>query len=235
MVYHIKTEKFEGPLDLLLELIEKEKMNITEFSLAHVTDQYLEHIRTNENIHLENLAEFLAVASKLILIKSRALLPFLEFSEEEEEEIKDLATQLAEYKKFKEASLKLGEIAEKKRIAYSREIFSGVKSIFYPPEDLNVYDLKKYFQAILTEIPVIEKLEQEIVSEVMTLEQKIDDLQNFLRQKIETSFSELTANATDKIEVIVSFLAVLEMVKQRIVAVEQGELFKEIKLKVYNN
>lgn len=235
MVYHIKTEKFEGPLDLLLELIEKEKMNITEFSLAHVADQYLDHIRSNENIHLDNLAEFLAVASKLILIKSRALLPFLEFTEEEEEEIKDLAQQLEEYKKFKEASLKLGTIAERKRIAYSREIFSGVKSIFYPPENLNAYDLKKYFQEILSEIPVIEKLEQEVVSEVMTLEQKIDDFQNFLRQKIETSFSELTANAENKIDVIVSFLAVLEMVKQRIINVEQGELFKDIKLKVYNN
>ena len=234
MSYHIKTEKFEGPLDLLLELIEKEKMNITEFSLAHVTDQYLEHIRSNENIQLDNLAEFLAVASKLILIKSRALLPFLEFTQEEEEEIKDLAQQLAEYKKFKEASLKLGEIADRKRFSYSREIFSGVKSIFYPPEDLNAYDLKKYFQEILKEIPVIEKLEQEIVSEVMTLEQKIDDLQNFLRQKIETSFSELTANAENKIEVIVSFLAVLEMVKQRIIQVEQGELFKEIRLKISN-
>ena len=235
MVYHIKTEKFEGPLDLLLELIEKEKMNITEFSLAHVADEYLEHIRSNENIHLDNLAEFLSVASKLILIKSRALLPFLEFSEEEEEEIKDLAVQLAEYKKFKEASLKLGEIAGRKKIEYSRDIFSGVKAIFYPPEDLNMYDLKKYFQEILNEIPVVEKLEQEIVSEVMTLEQKINDLQNFLRQKIETSFSELTANAENKIDVIVSFLAVLEMVQQRIINVEQGELFKEIQLKVYNN
>jgi len=234
MPYHIKTEKFEGPLDLLLELIEGEKMQITEFSLAHVADGYLDHIRSNENIQLENLAEFLAVASKLILIKSRALLPLLEFTEEEEEEIKDLAKQLEEYKKFKEASLKLGEIEKRKKIAYSRESFSGVKSIFYPPENLNLYDLKKYFQFILNEIPLVEKLEQEIVSEVVTLEQKINDLQNFIRQRIETSFSELTANAEDKIEVIVSFLAVLEMVKQRILDVEQGELFKEIKLKVSN-
>ncbi len=235
MSYHIKTEKFEGPLDLLLELIEKEEMQITEFSLAHVANEYLEHIKGNESIQLEHLADFLAVASKLILIKSRALLPFLEFTEEEEEEVKDLATQLVEYKKFKEASLKLGEIAQRKKISYSRESFSGVKSVFYPPENLNAYDLKKYFQAILNEIPIVEKLEQEIVAEVVTLEQKINDLQNFLRQKIETSFAELTANATDKIEVIVSFLAVLEMVKQRILDVEQGELFKEIKLKIYNS
>jgi len=235
MPYHIKTEKFEGPLDLLLELIEKEKMNINEFSLAHVTDQYLEHIKNDKTIHLENLADFLSVASKLILIKSRTLLPLLEFSEEEEEEIKDLAQQLAEYKKFKEASLKLGQIAEKKKISYSREIFSGVKATFYPPENFNVYDFKKHFQVILEEIPVVEKLEQEFVAEVVTLEQKIDDLQNFLRQKIETSFVELTASAENKVDVIVSFLAILEMVKQRIVDVEQIGIGEDIKLKISNS
>lgn len=235
MSYHIKTEKFEGPLDLLLELIEKEKMNITEFSLAHVTDQYLEYVKNSETIHLENLADFLVVASKLILIKSRALLPLLEFSEEEEEEIKDLAQQLAEFKKFKEASLKLGQIAEQKKIAYSREIFSGVKSVFYPPENFNVYDFKKHFQSILENIPVVEKLEQEYVAEVVTLEQKIDDLQNFLRGKIETSFAELAAGAENKVDVIVSFLAILEMVKQRIVDVEQVGIGEDIRLKISNS
>jgi len=229
---HFKLEKFEGPLDLLLELIEKEELSITELSLAHVTDQYLEYIKNNQNIQLDNLAEFLSVASKLILVKSRALLPMLQFTQEEEEEIKDLTLQLAEYKKFKEASLVLGKMAEKGKICYSREGFSGIKSIFYPPEDLNLFDLKKYFQAVLIEIPIIEKLEEEIVREVMTLEEKINDLQNVLRQRIETSFKDLTANATDKIDVIVSFLAMLEMVKQRIIEVDQQELFKDIQLKV---
>jgi segregation and condensation protein A len=232
MAYNFKLEKFEGPLDLLLELIEKEELEITELSLAHVADQYLEYIKNNENIQLDNLAEFLSVASKLILIKSRALLPILEFTEEEEEEIKDLAKQLEEYKKFKEASVIIGKVAEKGKICYSREGFSGVRTFFYPPENINVFDFKKYFLSVLAEIPIIEKLEEEIVREVMTLEEKINDLQNFLRQRIETSFAEITTGATDKIDVIISFLAMLEMVKQRIINVEQGELFKEIKLKV---
>lgn len=232
MIYHIRTEKFEGPLDLLLELIEKEELKISEFSLAQVADQYLEHIRNNEEIHLENLAEFLSVASKLILIKSKALLPIFQFSEEEEEEVRDLTRQLAEYKKFKEASLELDKLAGAGRIAYAREGYSGVKSIFYPPENINAFDLKKYFQFVLDEIPVVEKLEEEIVRDIVTLEDKINELQNFIRQRVETSFSELTAKAEDKIEVIVSFLAMLEMVKQRIIDVEQGELFKDIKLSV---
>lgn len=232
MTYNIKTDKFEGPLELLLELIEKEELKITELSLAHVADQYLEHIRLNADIHIENLAEFLSVAAKLILIKSRALLPLLEFTEEEEEEIKDLAKQLEEYKKFKEAALKLGRIAESGMISYSRQGFVGVQALFYPPEDINTYDLRKYFQSVLIEIPVIEKLEEEIVREVVTLEEKIDELQNTLRHKVEMSFSELTAQASDKIDVIISFLAMLEMVKQRIIDVDQQELFQEIRMSV---
>ncbi|MDP1834213.1 MAG: segregation/condensation protein A [Candidatus Moranbacteria bacterium] len=231
MAYNVKIEKFEGPMDLLLELIEKEKLNITELSLAHVADQYLEHIRANADIKLENLAEFLSVAAKLILIKSRALLPLLQFTEEEEEEIKDLAKQLEEYKKFKEASIILGKLAEAGRISYARPGYAGVQAIFYPPEDINAYDLRKYFQLVLAEIPIVEQLDEEVVREVITLEEKINDLQNTLRQRIEMSFSELTIGATEKIDVILSFLAMLEMVKQRIIDVEQGELFQEIRLK----
>ncbi|EKE11906.1 MAG: hypothetical protein ACD_15C00002G0001 [uncultured bacterium] len=231
MVYNVKTDKFEGPMDLLLELIEKEKLDVTELSLAHVADQYLEYIRNEEDIKLENLAEFLSVASKLILIKSRALLPLLEFSEEEEEEIKDLAKQLEEYKKFKEASLVLGKMSEAGRVSYERPSYAGVQDIFYPPENVNIYDFRKYFQSVLQEIPIVEKLDEEIVREVITLEEKINDLQNTLRQRVEMSFGELTHNATDKIDVILSFLAMLEMVKQRIIDVEQNELFQEIKMR----
>jgi segregation and condensation protein A len=232
MAYHVKTDKFEGPMELLLELIEKEELSITELSLAHVADQYLEHIKLNADIELENLAEFLSVAAKLILIKSRALLPLLEFTEEEEADIKDLAKQLEEYKKFKEASINLGKMAEAGRISYARQGFAGVQALFYPPEDVNAYDFRKYFQFILGEIPIIEKLEEEIVREVITLEEKINDLQNTLRHKVEMSFSELTSQATDKIDVILSFLAMLEMVKQRIIDVDQQELFQEIRMSV---
>lgn len=231
MIYNVKTDKFEGPMDLLLELIEKEKLNITELSLAHVADQYLEYIRSEKGIKLENLAEFLSVAAKLILIKSRALLPLLQFDEEEEEEIKDLAKQLEEYKKFKEASMVIGKMSEAGKISYGRPSFAGVQTIFYPPEDINIFDFRKYFQLVLQEIPIVEKLDEEIVREVITLEEKINDLQNTLRQRVEMSFAELTHGAADKIDVILSFLAMLEMVKQRIIDVEQSELFQEIRLR----
>ncbi len=234
MAYHVRTEKFEGPMELLLELIQKEKMDITELSLSKVTDEYLEHIRNNQDIKLEHLADFLTVAARLILIKSKAILPTLKFSEEEEEEIKDLTYQLAEYKKFKEAALKIGQLTEEKRFCFSREGFANVAPIFYPPEDINMYDLKKYFLSVLAEIPVIEKLQEEIVSEAVTMEERINDLEGMLREKIQSSFSALVEDAKDKVDVIISFLAMLEMVKQRLVQVEQGELFSEISLSLKN-
>lgn len=233
MAYHIKTEKFEGPLDLLLDLIEKEKLKVNELSLAQVADQYLEYIRGDERIELANLADFLSVASRLILIKSRSLLPILEFTEEEEEEIKDLARQLEEYKKFKEISQTFGRILNSPRVSYSRESYLGVIPAFFPPDNVNMFDLKKYFQFVLSEIPVIDKLEEEIVAEVVTLEEKIANLQNIIAGKMETYFSEITSCVSDKIEVIISFLAILEMVKQRVIQVEQGELFEEIRIRKY--
>ena len=229
-MYQVKLEKFEGPLELLLELIEKEKLSITELNLACVADQYLEYIRDNQNIHLENLADFLSVAAKLILIKSRALLPILKFSDEEEEEIEDLAQQLLEYKKFKEISAKIGKLAVAGRVCFSKAPYQGIRSVFYPPEDLNAFDLKKHFQKVLAEIPLASVLQEEIVGEIVTLEERISDLEIALRNKLETCFSELVAQAKDKIDVIVSFLAMLEMVKQRIIHVEQKELFQDIKL-----
>ena len=234
MVYQTKLDKFEGPLDLLLELIEGQKLDITEVSLAKVADQYLDYISQKEKITLESLADFLTVASKLILIKSKALLPTLEFSDEEEKEILDLEKQLAEFKKFKDVSIHIGKMSESERMSFSREKFVAIKTFFYPPENVNVFDLKKYFVKVLNEIPAFEKLEEEMVREVITLEERIRHLHDFIKGKIETSFSELVAASEDKVDVIVSFLAMLEMVKQRIIHVDQGELFSEIKLK-HNN
>ena len=229
-MYNVKLEKFEGPLELLLELIEKEKLSITELNLARVTDQYLEHIRDNQGIHLENLADFLSVAAKLILIKSRALLPVLKLSEEDEEEIGDLTRQLEEYKKFKEISAQMGKLASLGRISYARPAYFGLKAVFYPPENLTAMDLKNYFEKVLLDVPSVQILQEELVGEIVTLEERISDLEVTLRKKMETCFSEVVAQAKDKVDVIISFLAMLEMVKQRMIYVEQSELFNEIKL-----
>ena len=229
--YQIKTEQFEGPMDLLLQMTEDQKLDITRLSLAKVADQYLEYIANAQNITLGHLADFLSIASRLILIKSKALLPLLEFTEEEETEIKDLEYQLAEYKKFKEAARNLAVLFNCSKESFSREEFLGRSVVFFPPENITADDLAKIFSKILGEIPIVDKLEEEMVREVITLEEKIIHLQNTLREKVQTSFSEIVANAKDKIEIVVSFLAMLELIKQKLIHVEQGELFSEIKLK----
>lgn len=229
--YQVKIEQFEGPLDLLLQLTQDQKLDITRVSLAKIADEFLEYVNKSEGITLAHLADFLSVASKLILIKSKALLPLLEFTEEEEEEIKDLEQQLAQYKKFKDIAPEIAGLIETPNFGFTREGFSGLGVVFYPPENLTADDLAKVFSKVLGEIPVMEKLEEEMVREILTLEDKIMHLQEHLRNKVETSFSELVADAKDKVEIVVSFLAMLEMVKQKIIHIEQNELFGEISMK----
>jgi len=132
---------FEGPLDLLLDLIERQKLKITEVSLAEVADQFLAYLEKADNIELGQLADFLAVASKLILIKSKALLPMLELTEEEEEDIEELKWRLEEYKKFKKAAAKIGAIDREGKMFYSRQSYSGTEIAFLPPKDPRIFRL----------------------------------------------------------------------------------------------
>ncbi len=230
-MYNVKIEQFEGPLDLLLDLIGKEKLNINELSLALVTDQYLNYLQNNENTTLDNLADFLSVATKLVLIKSKSLLPLLTLTDEEEEEILDLEYQLQEYKKFKDVSQKIKMLAESTATSFSRQNFLKSSASFCFPEGLMASDIRDAFRGILMEAPVMEKLEQEKVAEVISLKEKIAGLKDSLRQRLEITFSKLTGKNSSKIEVVVSFLAVLEMVKQKIATAEQSEIFSEIKIR----
>jgi len=230
-MFNIRLEKFEGPLDLLLKLIEEQKLDIASVSIAKVADDYLEYIRGEENISLENLSEFVNVASKIILIKSKNILPSLEITPDEEREIEDLEEQLRLYKKFKDAGIKIRGFFMINKRAFSRDYLMGVSSVFALPKNVNAFDLKKYFSRIVDQIVLPEKIPEEAVEEIITLENKISELQRTLKKRIELSFSELNKSSSDRIDIIVSFLAMLELVKQRIISVEQNEMFSEIKIK----
>ncbi len=233
-MYNVQLPKFEGPLDLLLRLIEEQKLDITEVSIAQVAEDYLEYVRTEENISLENLSEFLDIASKIILIKSRNILPTIEITPDEEKEIKDLEEQLREYKKYKDAACIIGERFGKNPMR-SRKFLQNTTSVFAPPKNLNSYDLKKQFQNIVSQIILPEKISKEAVQDIVTLEEKINELQKSLSEKMEMSFSQIRDRARDRVGVIVSFLALLELVKQRIVSVEQNNLFEEMRISKNTN
>lgn len=228
-MYQIKTKHFEGPLNLLLELFEKQKLDVTKVSLAQVADDYLEHIEEKDGVDLANLSEFLLIASSLLLIKSKALLPLFEFSEEEEEEIKDLEERLKEYQKFKNISMKVEDIYKLQRASFSREFQEEIKPEFASP-GISKENLKILFIDVLNEIPNKQELAQQVMEEVVSLEERMLHLKYSIEKRAKVAFTETVAKAKDKVEVIVTFLAMLEMIKQKTLSVSQDELFGEITL-----
>ena len=134
VAYHIRQEKFEGPLELLLDLIEKEKIAISEISLARVAEEYLAYVRTLSAPDPEELAGFLVVAVQLILIKSRSLLPGLAVPAEEEQSIAELEERLRVLQRLREAARRIKEIEGFGRRMYGRDAYHGMAPVFYPPE-----------------------------------------------------------------------------------------------------
>lgn len=230
MAYTIKHEKFEGPLALLLELIEKEKLSISEISLARVTDEYLSYIKKLERRDPEELAEFLVVAAQLMLIKSRSLLPSLPISEEEEASIEELEARLVQYQRLRELTKEL-KAREKKSGIFSRESFAGIEPVFYPPPRLTLDMLAKNFQNFLASIPKIEKLAEEKIKRIISLEDKIAHIKSFLSTTLEKAFSDIVRGAQEKVEIIVSFLAILELAKQKFLELDQDTRFGDIRIK----
>lgn len=226
---------FEGPLGLLLDLIEKEKLEITDISLAQVADQFLKYLEGNKDIGPENLADFLLVAGKLILIKSKAILPLLELEKEEEMDIEKLKWQLREYQKFKEISKEIKRLENRKKMFFSRDSYLGVKTIFCPPENLLSQDLMNVFENVLNKLPKFEKLAQETIKKVISIRDKIEHLKQNLTYRIEMTFREATAGFANKVEVIVTFLAMLELIRKEMVVIEQTEMFGEIRIRKIKN
>jgi len=229
---NFKIDKFEGPLGLLLQLIEKEEMDITEISLAKIADQYIEYIRNSEHLKPEEMADFLVVAAKLLLIKSRALLPFLKG--EAEAEIQEFEDQLRMYKEFLAATEKIEAIIGEKRFSFAREFdrraILASAHLFSPPKRLTAAVLGEVFNEIIKNIQPLELLEEQSLEQAINIEDKILAIQQILLEKIKVSFNYILAGAKNKTEIIVSFLALLELIKQRGVIVMQGDLFGEIEI-----
>ncbi len=230
MAFQIKQEKFEGPLELLLELIEKEKLAISEVSLAKVADEYVRYVRTLEKIDPEALAEFLVVAAQLMLIKSRSLLPNLRLSEEDEVSIEEFERRLLEYQKIRELARELKK-REGRFVIGAREAYLGVEPIFYPPPKLSLMIIREAFRAWLESIPKIEKLAEEKIRKIISLEEKIAHIRTFLQEKVAGAFSEITQGAQERVEIIVSFLALLELSRQKFLELKQEKQFGEILIK----
>ncbi|MFH1822252.1 MAG: segregation/condensation protein A [Patescibacteria group bacterium] len=227
----IKIDKFEGPLGLLLQLIEQEEMDIAEISLAKIADQYVNYIRTTDKISPGEMADFLVVAAKLLFIKSKSLLPYLTL--DEDDEVVELEEQLKMYKEFIEATKKIEAMINEKRFMFAREFNKKAmlvsSNIFSPPKNLKVADLEKIFKELIGKIKPREKeLEKKHLEKKINIEEKISAIKKLLLGRIKFSFNKMLKNSKSKTETIVSFLALLELIKQHEVMVNQVGIFKEI-------
>ncbi len=232
MVYETATAVFQGPLDKLLELIEEKKLDINQLALAEVTAEFLDYLEKIEadpesRAYPQLLAEFLSVASHLLLIKSKALLPQVEFSEDEARDVKDLEERLKLYKELRGTQHQIKTIWDPTPTMLFREFLKHASPVFYPPSKLQAVDLHATVSALAEQIKRVVPIAQTVKREVINMKQKIEELMDRLR-KAPLKFSELKSSGASKGELVVLFLAVLHLVRQRFADVEQGESFGDL-------
>ncbi len=216
MSFTIKTQAFEGPLDVLLDLIEKRKLFISDISLAQVTDDFIAHIKRFENMPMDESAHFILIASTLLLIKSKSLLPQLALTEEEQGDIHDLETRLKIFKRIKEAGVEVTKLfGEEVIFAQSQAV--RAKPVFAPDPSFTLERAALALRDLIGRLPKKERLPQLEVRKVVSLEEMIDTLTKRVTGALRMSFKEFTkAHAAERVDIIVSFLAMLELVKQGI-------------------
>lgn len=234
-MHQVKTQQFEGPLDLLLSLIEEQKLDITQIALAQVTEQFLSYVKQLENVDAPLLADYLGIAAKLLVIKSKAILPGLEIETEDEDLTEDLASRLILYKQFKEAAKYLHKLDNRRKQSFTRDIFFSERITFFPDPDITPKTLHTAITKVLQGLIELDNLPKAKIKEVVSIQEKINHLQQLLSTQVEAKLSEILSKAKNRPEVIVTFLALLELIKQKILTVEQEALFTDIVVKKYEN
>lgn len=233
--YKVKLEVFEGPLDLLLYLIKKDEVDIYDISIERITQQYLEFMEAFKVLDLEVAGEFVVMAANLIYIKSRALLPaHVQPPEEEAEETDprwDLIRQLVEYKKFKDAAAHLSVREVEQSNLFSRLPDDSSAAPERPLGDVSVFDLITAFNKVLKRISSKSEDLREIFEENHTVSDKIDLIMKMMSSGVPLKFTELFSDAASRSEIVVTFLALLELIRlKQLKAVQEGA-FGEIELR----
>lgn len=237
--YKVRLDIFEGPLDLLLYLIKKDEVDIQNISIARITGQYLDYIETFRLLNIDLAAEFIVMAANLMYLKSRTLLPKQEQPPDEEAEEDDprweLIRQLIEYKKFKDAAgyLSQKEVEQEDRFALQPEPQEEDPEPA-PLAEVSIFDLIRAFQNVLQRFEESHDL-GDIVDDRFTVADKIELLLNRFSPGEAASFEQLFESAASKPEVIVTFLAVLELMKMNQFMIRQRGVFGEIELERRDN
>ncbi len=234
MKHKVKLDLFEGPLDLLLYLIRKNDIDIRDIPISEITDQYMEYVNTMEKLDLELVGDFLVMAATLMQIKSRMLLPEDPEEVEEASDPRDeLAQRLIEYERFKEVAGDLKEKAMMRSDLFNRmvdesttkQIIDEAKEIYF---EANLFDLINALSEAIKNSP--EDVVHQIITEKFTVEQKIHDILHLLLDKETVRLGSLFEKARSKIEMIVTFLAVLELIRLKEIKAVQKKIFSEIEV-----
>ena len=215
-------------MDLLLQLVEQEKLDISQVSLAAVADQFVSHIQRNPDIPLEELADFLVVAARLVYMKSKLLMP--ELQDNDLEEGPDLESQLRMYRAFIQVSRKIDARWKSKLRSFprSRRPFRLQEVKFLPPPEVTSEVLRDIMGRIIARLEPFVNLPQAALERVVTVQDKIRQLFKRIKEKARLTFSSFLGRKVTKPEAVASFLALLELVKQWFVKARQTELFDEI-------
>ena len=234
MDYTIKIENFEGPLDLLLYFIQRDKINMYDISINHITKEYLDFIDMMKELNIDIAGEFILMASMLMKIKSRMLLP--RYEKERDEELEDprqeLIDRLIEYKKYKYASEEMKEILESSSLKHSKGMIEEVDddqinlSDYY--KEYSVFDLVVIFNDVINKSSKIDLYQTEI--EQFTIDDKSNEMIELLNDKKKIIFSKMIEGISTRIEVIVIFLALLELLKNNKVKIIQKDAFSNIEI-----
>lgn len=227
-----RLDEFEGPLDLLLFLIKKNEVSIYDIPIASITEQFLAALASADGLQLEDLTEFYLLAATLLYIKSRMLLPVeIDLSDEIEDPRRDLVEKLIEYQKFK----KLSELMEKKELEVEWAIerkkmqrplpFAEEERLW---EEIDVWDLLKSFSALVSNISSERVMD---LYEEVSINEKITLINEFLDTRDSFSFTELVTRPRSTLDVVCAFLAILEAVKFRLIAIYQHRLFGDIQIR----
>lgn len=226
--YVVRTPAFEGPFALVLELIEKRQLLVNDLSLSQVTDDFIQHVRSQAEFPIEDATDFIGVAATLLLIKSKSLIPDLELTGDEEEDIDDLKRRLEAYEKAREASKTLARLFGRSIMISAGERAPDV--VFAPSKDLSSTALATALASVLAEREKEEVLPEARVRPMVTIEEMMDRLMSRAQKALTMSFKDFAGDAKEKVEVIVSFLALLELVKQGALDVLQHETFSDIRI-----
>lgn len=229
--FQLQLPVFEGPLDLLLYLIEREELDIIAVSLAQVTDQYLSYLRSGEQVDATALAEFIATGARLLLLKSRALLPQPSSDDEDVEELgEDLVQRLREYRRFKEAAGMLQDIEAEGLRTYPREAPPPELPLPTGLDGVTLDLLAEIVREVLERQPDEEPEAVVVEREEVTVEQKVAELTQALQRQPRVSFRSFVSSCRSKMEVIIAFIAVLELIKALRLEAAQDAPFGDISL-----